>query len=410
MRLTAAVLVKSFTSYRFPWKSPRARLDFPRCLSSFTWSRWATTRSLPRFHRRSAARELHVAITHVRVARGVRRARATHPVTGGVELRPAERLLVSRARDYLAAGPADVVPLIAHVCQLPHPPRSVAEHMAMALLSASVEFARETDGRWRLAGSDDALEPAPAPEPRGGWGSLDASGWAAPRAGREPCASRHGAARAGSEMLADLPYVVVDVETTGGRAFGGDRITEIAAVVVERGEITQVYETLVNPQRSIPPMITAITNITWDMVKDAPTFREIVPSVAAALRGRVFVAHNATFDWRFVSSEIGRATGERLDGRRVCTVRLARRVLPTLSRRSLDHLARYYGVEITARHRAGGDAVATAKVLVRLLRDAADRGCATWAALEALLSRPTRSRRRRRRSALPRPIDRDPLL
>jgi DNA polymerase-3 subunit epsilon len=199
----------------------------------------------------------------------------------------------------------------------------------------------------------------------------------------------------------------VDVETTGGSSFGSDRITEIAAVTVEHGEITRVYETLVNPQRPIPPMVTRLTNITWEMVRHAPTFREIVPHVADAIRGHVFVAHNAGFDWRFVTSEIARATGERLDGRRLCTVKLARKVLPQLSRRSLDYLARHYGVEITARHRAGGDAVATARVFIRMLRAVRDRGCATWPDLEALLREPSRGRRRRRRSAMPRFVDRD---
>jgi DNA polymerase-3 subunit epsilon len=77
-----------------------------------------------------------------------------------------------------------------------------------------------------------------------------------------------------------------------------------------------------------------------------------------------------------------------------------------LSRRSLDHLARFYGVENTARHRAGGDAVATAKVFLRLLKEARDRGCVTWQELEALLAIPSRGRRRRRR-AMPHYIDRD---
>jgi DNA polymerase-3 subunit epsilon len=209
------------------------------------------------------------------------------------------------------------------------------------------------------------------------------------------------------DALDALSYVVVDVETTGGRPFGGDRITEIAAVVVERGEITRVFETLVNPQRPIPPMITALTHISWEMVKDKPTFRDIVGDVAEVLRGNVFVAHNAMFDWRFVSSEIVRATGEQLAGRRLCTVRLARRLLPNLPRRSLDHLARYYGIEIAARHRAAGDAVATARCLIRLLAEAGGRGCATWAELDSLLSAPSAPRRRGRRSAMPRPIDRD---
>ena len=200
---------------------------------------------------------------------------------------------------------------------------------------------------------------------------------------------------------------MVDVETTGGRAYAGDRITEIAAIVVKGGEVTDEFETLVNPQRPIPPMVTAITKITWNMVRNAPTFRDIADDVASVLRGHVFVAHNAAFDWRFVSSEITRATGGRLDGRRLCTVKLARKVLPQLPRRSLDHLARFYGVEIASRHRAGGDARATARVLIRLLREVEGRGCHTWAELEGLMSTVPRGRRRRRRSAMPLPMDRD---
>ena len=86
---------------------------------------------------------------------------------------------------------------------------------------------------------------------------------------------------------------------------------------------------------------------------------------------------------------------------------MARKLLPQLHRRSLDYLARHYTIEITARHRAGGDAVATARVFLRMLREAEDRGCVTWTDLEALLREVPRGRRRRRRSAMPRFIDRD---
>lgn len=320
-------------------------------------------------------------------------------MSSGVRLRPAEQLLVSRARDFLAAGPSDAVDLIAHICQLPSPPRSVADHMALALLGPWDEFARQDDGRWALVSTREPVATPfpPATADRRSAGTRE-------RAHGRPVPADHAAGAA--DRLADLSYVVVDVETTGGRPYAGDRITEIAAVVVERGEITRVYETLVNPERSIPPMVTALTRITWEMVRSAPTFRDIVSEVADVLRGHVFVAHNAGFDWRFVTHEIARATGERVEGRRLCTVRMARRLLPQLSRRSLDHVARYYGVEITARHRAGGDAMATARVLLRLLTEARDRGYTTWPELDALLRTPTLGRRRRR-SAMPRPIDRD---
>ena len=317
-------------------------------------------------------------------------------MTSGVRIRPAEQVLVSRARDFLVAGPSDPIDLIAYVCQLPRPPRFVAEHMAMALLSAWEEFSYDEDGRWRLV-----------PTALGDSWLSGASGEAQKEASAFESRRRSLASACSPDKLADLSYAVVDVETTGGSSLGRDRITEIAAVVIERGEIARVFETLVNPQRPIPPMVTALTRITWDMVKHAPTFREIVPKVADAIRGHVFVAHNAGFDWRFVTSEITRATGERVEGRRLCTVKMARKLLPQLHRRSLDHLARHYDVEITARHRAGGDAVATARVFLRMLHEAAERGCVTWSDLQALLREVPRGRRRRRRSAMPRFIDRD---
>jgi DNA polymerase III subunit epsilon len=275
------------------------------------------------------------------------------------------------------------------------------------------------------AGSDSGVAGQSAPRPRaprarqarGRIDDPDRSRALNGTASADPCGDREPPSAVVStgtivtpddDILSALSYVVVDVETTGGRPYAGDRVTEIAAVTVREGCVHEVYETLINPQRAIPPMITAITNITWEMVRDQPTFRDVCPNVLSALRGHVFVAHNATFDWKFVTSEVRRATGEELDGRRLCTVRLARRLLPQLPRRSLDWVARHYGVPIApeVRHRAAGDAVATAHVLLGLLRDAADRGITTWRQLDDFLSAP-RPRRSRRRSAMPGPIDKD---
>jgi DNA polymerase-3 subunit epsilon len=205
---------------------------------------------------------------------------------------------------------------------------------------------------------------------------------------------------------------VVDVETTGGRAYGTDRITEVAAVVVRDGQLCDVFETLVNPGRPIPAFISQLTNISWDMVKGAPRFAEVEPQLLEVIAGNVFAAHNANFDWRFICAEVFRASGQQLVGRRLCTVKLARKILPQLSRRSLDHVASYYGVEISGRHRAAGDAIATAHCLVRLLEDAADRGCVTWDDLDLLIGkrglRAARlARAKRRRSALPGPAATD---
>jgi len=213
--------------------------------------------------------------------------------------------------------------------------------------------------------------------------------------------------RFANEPLQKLSYVVVDTETTGGRHGFGDRITEIAAVIIRDGEIVELFETLVNPERSIPYFVSQLTNITWDMVKDKPTFDRVAPEVMRVLEGNVFVAHNMMFDWRFVTSELSRSTGRKLQGRRLCTVKMARKVLPQLSRRSLDHVARYYGVEIHGRHRAGGDALATAKCMLRMLSDLGDRGCTTWGDLETLLRAPAVRRKKRRASGLPTPVLRD---
>ena len=192
-----------------------------------------------------------------------------------------DSFLAERARDFLAAGPAHAVPLIEHVCQLPGAPAFVAEQMAMALFGGRPEFTTGPDGTRCLA-------PKPQPLP------------------------------AAQDDLDSLSYAVVDVETTGTSASGGDRITEVAVVVLRAGEVVQRFETLVNPERAIPPMITALTHITWEMVKDAPRFGDICAELLDVLSGNVFVAHNADFDWRFVSAEVARATGHRLESRRLC--------------------------------------------------------------------------------------------
>ena len=279
-------------------------------------------------------------------------------------------MLSEKAAQYLAGGPADVVDLIGHVCNLPGAPRIVAEHMAQAIFSGRPEFRMVDGGRWSLA----PVECSPSVSQT-------------------------------SSNLASLSFVVVDVETTGGQ-FPAHRITEFAAVVVRNGQIVEKFESLVNPERPIPPFVSRLTRITWDMVRNKPTFAGIAPRVIDILEGNVFAAHNAMFDWNFVADEVRRATGAELVGRKLCTVKLARQLLPHLPRRSLDYVANYYGVEIAARHRAGGDAVATAHCLIRMLDDAAQRGCDTWQDLDKL-TRKRKQKKRKRRSALPSPVDKD---
>ena len=205
--------------------------------------------------------------------------------------------------------------------------------------------------------------------------------------------------------FSDCRFVVVDVETTGSSAIRGDRVTEVAAVVVESGRVEVAFQSLVNPERHIPAFITGLTGISNAMVADAPTFCEIADSLATTLAARTFVAHNAVFDWGFLTMEFARAhRPEALAGAPLCTVRLARRVLAHLPRRNLDAVAWHYGVSIESRHRALGDARATAQVLLGLLRDAEQRGfhsldeLRTWMASRAGATR-------KRRTAMPRPVD-----
>lgn len=289
-----------------------------------------------------------------------------------VTLGNSDTLLTSRAADFLAAGPADAQSLISYVCQLPGAPATVAEHMATALFAGHARFARDRIGRWMLREASAIAD-------------VDVN-----------------------RTLDQESFVVVDCETTGSRSMAGDRITEVAVVRVHDGRAEMIFETLVNPDRPIPPAVMALTNITWEMVRRAPRFAEICDQLLGALEGSVFVAHNAGFDWRFLSNEITRATRRPLVGQRLCTVRMARHFLPQLRRRNLDSLSDYYGIVNTARHRAGGDAMATAKVFLRFLREARSRDCDTLDALERLLRQPNRKKKRRRRPpAMPHSVSDD---
>lgn len=201
--------------------------------------------------------------------------------------------------------------------------------------------------------------------------------------------------------LRAIPFAVVDVESTGTRVFGGDRVMEVAVVHVEHGAAATAAEFLVNPQRPISPYVSRLTGITWDAVHEAPTFGDIAERIRETLDGRVFVAHNVRFDWRFLGMELQRATGRGLRGERLCTVRLARTLLTHLRRRNLDALAWHYEVAIVGRHRAGGDARATAQVLLRMLADARRQDIDTWRDLDAFMRRP---RPAPVRSYLPQPL------
>lgn len=170
-----------------------------------------------------------------------------------------------------------------------------------------------------------------------------------------------------------LPWVVVDVETTGSGRAEDHRITEVAAVELKPEGPARHFQSLVNPQRPIPPRIVKLTGIHDEMVRGAPTFREVAPTLATFLEGRVFVAHNAPFDWSFLGREFQRVGEPFPIMPRVCTVRLARRLLPGLDRYDLGTIAWALDIPVEGRHRALGDAQATALLMARLLREARQR-------------------------------------
>jgi DNA polymerase-3 subunit epsilon len=155
-------------------------------------------------------------------------------------------------------------------------------------------------------------------------------------------------------QLLDAPLAIVDLETTGANA-SCDRITEIAVIEVEDGEVSGEWSTLVNPETPIPPAIQALTGITNDMVESAPTFATLARDLHERLAGRVVVAHNARFDYGFLRQEFERS-GIRYSARTLCTVKLSRRLYPGHARHNLDSLIDRHGLACRARHRALGDA------------------------------------------------------
>ena len=321
----------------------------------------------------------------------------TSPSPDSVATRVLQRptTLSARAAQRLENGPLDATTLMRDVCQVARLQPDAAERMAVALLSSHEEFVRLPSGHWSLRGWEVAI----------------AARRGSPHTAAQNANGAYPTDR--SPSLTDIAFAVVDVETTGTRAANGDRITEIAIAQVREGAVCEVYTQLVNPERPIPSYITELTQITWAMVRDQPVFRHIAADVSSRLAGHVFAAHNAAFDWRFVSEELARSTGQQLAGPRLCTVRLARVLLPQLSRRSLDHVTHYFGVEIGARHRAAGDAVATAEVLIRMLRVAQDQGISTWTELDRHLRTPAARRGQsaadRRRRAFPLPVSEDDI-
>jgi DNA polymerase-3 subunit epsilon len=162
-----------------------------------------------------------------------------------------------------------------------------------------------------------------------------------------------------------LEFAIIDLETTGAPANGG-KITEIAIVISDGKQILHKYETLLNPEREIPFFVARLTGITDDMVVESPRFFEVAKEVLELTKGRVFVAHNIGFDYGFMKQEF-KALGFEYKRDTICTVKTSRKVFPGLESYSLGKIAKHFNIPINGRHRAMGDAEATAHLFHKMI-------------------------------------------
>ena len=167
----------------------------------------------------------------------------------------------------------------------------------------------------------------------------------------------------------ERPIVMLDFETTGLSPAMGDRITEVAALRIEGGRITDRYVSLVNCGVRIPSFITALTGITQQMVDSAPSASSVVPELLDFIGGDTLSAHNASFDEKFLVAEAERLQRSCGHAALVCSLKLSRRVFPNLASYKLGQLSRQLGIAFRgSAHRAEADAEVAAEVLLHIGR------------------------------------------
>lgn len=161
-------------------------------------------------------------------------------------------------------------------------------------------------------------------------------------------------------------YAIVDIETTGN-GYTGSKITEIAIFIHDGEKVIEEYSTLVNPECSIPPFITNLTGINNAMVQNAPKFYEVAKKINELTNNLIFVAHNVNFDYNIIKAEF-KELGFSFNRKKLCTVRLSRKLIPGLKSYSLGKLCTSLNINIQNRHRAKGDTEATAILFGKLLK------------------------------------------
>ncbi len=162
-------------------------------------------------------------------------------------------------------------------------------------------------------------------------------------------------------------YIVVDVETTGRKIPDG-RIIEIAMIKISNFDPVDYFHTLVNPEEKLPWFITKLTGIKNSTLKKAPTFCEIAEDIVKFIQNGVIVAHNAPFDYAYIKYELERSLKNYvLQNQKICTVKLARKKFPELGKYNLDYITNFFNIPNPCRHRAFGDAMATAEFFIKYL-------------------------------------------
>ena len=163
-------------------------------------------------------------------------------------------------------------------------------------------------------------------------------------------------------------FAIVDIETCGAKfAYQKGRIIDICILIHDGISVVDKFSTLINPDCYISGFFTNISGITNEMVQDAPRFHEVAKDILAFTEGKIFVAHNVSFDYNFVKEEFA-SLGYKYKRDTLCTVKLSRKLMPGKKSYSLGNLCESIGIEIFNRHRAEGDAIATAKLFDILLQ------------------------------------------
>ncbi|MFV8281790.1 PolC-type DNA polymerase III, partial [Christiangramia marina] len=165
--------------------------------------------------------------------------------------------------------------------------------------------------------------------------------------------------------MEELKYAVVDIETTGN-GIKGNRITEVCVIILENGEITKTFTSLINPSQSIPLYIESLTGINDEMVSSAPQFSEVAEEIMEITKNCIFVAHNVNFDYNILRAEFAMLDMD-FKRKRLCTVRLTKKLIPGLFSYSLGNICTSINIPIYDRHRAQGDCEATVILLKRCL-------------------------------------------